>query len=177
MLYRAGRWKLTFSPEAGAPTPKTTSGTSCRRTHKAGMILAYLDRCTGDAVCSKQLYREARTTPLTSPEAMGDTEMNEIMNQCVTGWELLFQPPYVPAVWQAKGLGNGRMLERHWQRGRENPRRLCVGHRTDGASILKNPGNHNPLPTPLLSRCPPRCREKCCSRKAFPSLTTKTTEK
>ena len=70
---------------------------------KAGMILAYLDRCTGDAVCSKQLYREALNHPFDEPKQWEIREINEIMNQCVTGWSYFSNPRMFPQYGRQKG--------------------------------------------------------------------------
>ena len=67
------------------------------------MILAYLDRCTGDAVCSKQLYREALNHPFDEPKQWEIREINEIMNQCVTGWSYFSNPRMFPQYGRQKG--------------------------------------------------------------------------
>ena len=101
-LYRAGRWKLTFSPEMGRYL-KDHQRDFMPEDTKAGMILAYLDRCTGDAVCSKQLYREALNHPFDEPKQWEIREINEIMNQCVTGWSYFSNPRMFPQYGRQKG--------------------------------------------------------------------------
>jgi len=101
-LYRAGRWKLTFSPEL-VRYLKDHQRDFMPEDTKAGMILAYLDRCTGDAVCSKQLYREALNHPFDEPKQWEIREINEIMNQCVTGWIYFSNPRMFPQYGRQKG--------------------------------------------------------------------------
>ena len=101
-LYRAGRWKLTFSPEL-VRYLKDHQRDFMPEDTKAGMILAYLDRCTGDAVCSKQLYREALNHPFDEPKQWEIREINEIMNQCVTGWNYFSNPRMFPQYGRQKG--------------------------------------------------------------------------
>ena len=101
-LYRAGRWKLTFSPEL-VRYLKDHQRDFMPEDTKAGMILAYLGRCTGDAVCSKQLYREALNHPFDEPKQWEIREINEIMNQCVTGWSYFSNPRMFPQYGRQKG--------------------------------------------------------------------------
>ena len=101
-LYRAGRWKLTFSPEL-VRYLKDHQRDFMPEDTEAGMILAYLDRCTGDAVCSKQLYREALNHPFDEPKQWEIREINEIMNQCVTGWSYFSNPRMFPQYGRQKG--------------------------------------------------------------------------
>ena len=101
-LYRAGRWKLTFSPEL-VRYLKDHQRDFMPEDTKAGMILAYLDRCTGDVVCSKQLYREALNHPFDEPKQWEIREINEIMNQCVTGWSYFSNPRMFPQYGRQKG--------------------------------------------------------------------------
>ena len=101
-LYRAGRWKLTFSPEL-VRYLKDHQRDFMPEDTKAGMIFAYLDRCTGDAVCSKQLYREALNHPFDEPKQWEIREINEIMNQCVTGWNYFSNPRMFPQYGRQKG--------------------------------------------------------------------------
>ena len=102
VLYRAGRWKLTFSPEL-VRYLKDHQRDFMPEDTKAGMILAYLDRCTGDVVCSKQLYREALNHPFDEPKQWEIREINEIMNQCVTGWNYFSNPRMFPQYGRQKG--------------------------------------------------------------------------
>ena len=62
-----------------------------------------IDRCTGDAVCSKQLYREALNHPFDEPKQWEIREINEIMNQCVTGWSYFSNPRMFPQYGRQKG--------------------------------------------------------------------------
>ena len=46
---------------------------------------AYLDKYTGSMVCSKQLYKEALNHAFDEPKQWEIREINEIMNQCISG--------------------------------------------------------------------------------------------
>jgi hypothetical protein len=70
---------------------------------KAGMIQAYLDRYTGSTVCSKQLYKDALNHPFDEPKQWEIREINEIMNQCVTGWRYFSNPRIFPEHGRQKG--------------------------------------------------------------------------
>lgn len=65
-IYRSGDFKLAFSPEM-VQYLKVHQRDFMPEDTKAGMIQAYLDRYTGSAVCSKQLYREALNHPCEEP--------------------------------------------------------------------------------------------------------------
>ncbi len=73
---------------------------------KAGMIQAYLDRYTGSAVCSKQLFKEALNHPFDEPKQWEIREVNDIMNHCITGWQYFPIPGYLKDT-ADKRAGNG----------------------------------------------------------------------
>ena len=52
---------------------------------KVGIIQAFLDNFDGDMVCSKLLHHEALGR-FDEPKSWEIREINEIMNQSVTGW-------------------------------------------------------------------------------------------
>ena len=72
-------------PIEGA-TGKTLEVVSQKAGKTAYMIQAFLDSYAGDTVCSKQLYKEALNHAFDEPKQWEIREINEIMNQCVTGW-------------------------------------------------------------------------------------------
>lgn len=90
-IYRAGGWKLTFSPEMVRYLKEHQKDFMPEDT-KAGMIQAFLDSYAGDTVCSKQLYKEALNHAFDEPKQWEIREINEIMNQCVTGWTYFSNP-------------------------------------------------------------------------------------
>ena len=55
-------------------------------------IQAYLDKYTGETVCSKQLYKEALNHTFDEPKQWEIREINEIMNQCISGWRYFPNP-------------------------------------------------------------------------------------
>ena len=76
-IYRAGGWKLTFSPEMVCYLKEHQKDFMPEDT-KAGMIQAFLDSYAGDTVCSKQLYKEALNHTFDEPKQW---EIREITNE------------------------------------------------------------------------------------------------
>ena len=101
-IYRAGGWKLTFSPEMVRYLKEHQKDFMPEDT-KAGMIQAFLDSYTGDTVCSKQLYKEALNHAFDEPKQWEIREINEIMNQCVTGWTYFSNPRSFVGYGRQKG--------------------------------------------------------------------------
>ena len=101
-IYRAGGWKLTFSPEMVRYLKEHQKGFMPEDT-KAGMIQAFLDSYTGNTVCSKQLYKEALNHAFDEPKQWEIREINEIMNQCVTGWTYFSNPRSFAGYGRQKG--------------------------------------------------------------------------
>ena len=101
-IYRAGGWKLTFSPEMVRYLKEHQKDFMSEDT-KAGMIQAFLDSYTGDTVCSKQLYKEALNHAFDEPKQWEIREINEIMNQCVTGWTYFSNPRSFAGYGRQKG--------------------------------------------------------------------------
>ena len=77
-IYRSGDFKLSFSPEMVRYLKEHQRDFMPEDT-KAGMIQAYLDRYTGSAVCSKQLFKEALNHPFDEPKQWEIREVNDIM--------------------------------------------------------------------------------------------------
>jgi hypothetical protein len=67
------------------------------------MIQAFLDSYPGDTVCSKQLYKEALNHDFDEPKQWEIREINEIMNQCVTGWNYFSNPRMFAGYGRQKG--------------------------------------------------------------------------
>ena len=83
-VYKGGGWKLALTPKM-ARYLKEHQRDFMPEDTKAGQIQAFLDSYTGGAVCSKQLYKEALNHAFDEPKQWEIREINEIMNQCVTG--------------------------------------------------------------------------------------------
>ena len=64
---------------------------------------AYLDKYTGETVCSKQLYKEALNHTFDEPKQWEIREINEIMNQCITGWNYFSNPRMFAEYGRQKG--------------------------------------------------------------------------
>ena len=126
-IYKGGDFKLSFSPEMVRYLKEHQRDFMPEDT-KAGMIQAYLDRYTGSAVCSKQLFKEALNRPFDEPKQWEIREINEIMHQCVTGWKYFSNPRMFDGYGRQKG----------WER--ESPA-------TDtGNGQEKNPDGFVPVP-------------------------------
>ena len=106
-IYRAGGWKLTFSPEMVCYLKEHQKDFMPEDT-KAGMIQAFLDSYTGDTVCSKQLYKEALNHAFDEPKQWEIREINEIMNQCVSGWTYFSNPRSFAGYGRQKGCERER---------------------------------------------------------------------
>ena len=70
---------------------------------KAGLIQSFLDDFSGTQVCSKLIYAEALNHPFDEPKQWEIREVNEIMNQCVTGWSYFSNPRMFPQYGRQKG--------------------------------------------------------------------------
>ena len=101
-IYRTSGWKLTFSPEMVRYLKEHQKDFMPEDT-KAGMIQAFLDSYTGNTVCSKQLYKEALNHAFDEPKQWEIREINEIMNQCVTGWTYFSNPRSFAGYGRQKG--------------------------------------------------------------------------
>ena len=101
-IYRSGNFKLKFSPEM-AKYLKEHQRDFMPEDTKAGQIQAYLDKYTGDTVCSKQLYKEALNHAFDEPKQWEIREVNEIMNQCITGWRYFSNPRMFAGFGRQKG--------------------------------------------------------------------------
>ena len=83
-IYRSGKFKLKFSP-AMEELLKAHQKEFMPEDTKVGVIQAFLDNFDGDMVCSKLLHHEALGR-FDEPKSWEIREINEIMNQSVTGW-------------------------------------------------------------------------------------------
>ena len=171
-IYRSGRFKLAFSPVMQRYLKEHQRYFMPEDT-KAGMIQAYLDKYTGSMVCSKQLYKEALNHAFDEPKQWEIREINEIMNQCISGWRYFQNPRMFSEYGRQKG----------WER--ENPatdsgnpseKRWTVLWRSQNRWSFHSE-NDSPLHPLLLSRCRAGCRGKSRNYRLFSPMTTKTTEK
>ena len=70
---------------------------------KAGLIQSFLDNFKGTQVCSKLIYAEALNHPFDEPKQWEIREINEIMNQCITGWRYFPNPRMFSEYGRQKG--------------------------------------------------------------------------
>lgn len=94
-IYRSGDFKLRFSPTMNEYL-KAHQREFMPEDTKAGQILDYLESYTGNAVCSKQLYREALGHEYDEPKQWELREINDIMNNVVKGWRSFSNPRHFP---------------------------------------------------------------------------------
>ena len=94
-IYRSGNFRLRFSPAMNAYL-KAHEKDFMPEDTKAGQILDYLERYSGSIVCSKQLYKEALGHDYDEPKQWELREINDIMNNAVTGWRAFSNPRYFP---------------------------------------------------------------------------------
>ena len=83
-LYRRGKVQLKLSKEMNEQLVLLQKQFMPEDT-KGGVIQAFLDDFNGDMVCSKLLHHEALGR-FDEPKSWEIREINEIMNQSVTGW-------------------------------------------------------------------------------------------
>lgn len=107
-IYRQGKVRLKLSREMDEYLVQIQKQFMPEDT-KVGVIQAFLDEFEGDMVCSKLLHHEALGR-FDEPKSWEVREINEIMNQSVTGWI-----PY-PNPRSYKKYGK----QRGWMRGNEN---------------------------------------------------------
>ena len=94
-IYRSGDFKLKFSP-AMDEYLKAHQREFMPEDTKASQIQDYLDNYKGNMVCSKQLYREALGHLYDEPKQWELRDINDIMNNAVTGWRAFVNPRYFP---------------------------------------------------------------------------------
>ena len=94
-IYRSRDFKLRFSPTMNEYL-KAHQREFMPEDTKAGQILDYLDSYKGNAVCSKQLYREALGHEYDEPKQWELREINDIMNNVVKGWKSFSNPRHFP---------------------------------------------------------------------------------
>lgn len=94
-IYRSGNFRLRFSLAMNAYL-KAHQKDFMPEDTKAGQILDYLERYSGSIVCSKQLYKEALGHDYDEPKQWELREINDIMNNAITGWRAFSNPRYFP---------------------------------------------------------------------------------
>ena len=82
---------------------------------------AYLDKYTGSMVCYKQLYKEALNHAFDEPKQWEIREINEIMNQCVTGWTYFSNPRSFAGYGRQKGWERAKAATSRGNRTSEIP--------------------------------------------------------
>ena len=92
-IYRSGNFKLRFSPAMNEYL-KVHQRDFMPEDTKAGQIIEYLEKCSDNMVCSKQLFREALGHSFDEPKQWEIREINDIMNNSMTGWRAFSNPRY-----------------------------------------------------------------------------------
>ena len=101
-IWRSGKARLKLSPEIEAEV-RQRQRQFMQEDVDAGLILAFMQDFTGDKVCSKQLYKEALNHAFDEPKQWEIREINEIMNQCITGWRYFSNPRMFVGFGRQKG--------------------------------------------------------------------------
>ena len=171
-IYRSGRFKLAFSP-AMQRYLKEHQRDFMPEDTKAGMIQAYLDKYTGSMVCSKQLYKGALNHAFDEPKQWEIREINEIMNQCISGWRYFPNQECFPNMADKRA---GSVKTRQRTPATRLKKRWTVLWRSQNRWSFRSE-NGSPLHPLLLSRCRAGCRGKSRNYRLFSPMTTKTTEK
>ena len=104
-IYRNFPFKLTLSKEMAKELRELQRQFMPEDT-KAGLIQSFLDNFDGTQVCSKLIYAEALNHPFDEPKQWEIREINEIMNNSITGWKAFSNPRIF--------VGYGR--QRGWER-------------------------------------------------------------
>ncbi len=95
-IYRSDNFKLRFSTEM-SEYMKNYQRNFMPEDTKVGQIEAYLENFKGKIVCSKQLYREALGHTFEEPKQWELREINDIMNNTITGWKAFSNPRHFPS--------------------------------------------------------------------------------
>lgn len=104
-IYRSGEYSMKFSMEIQKQLVEVQKDFMPEDT-EAGQIQGFLERYTGNAVCSKQMFKEALGHGFEEPKRWQLHNINEIMNTIVTGWKPFSNPRMF--------VGYGR--QRGWER-------------------------------------------------------------
>ena len=91
MIYRSGEYSMKFSKEIQNRLIEVQRDFMPEDT-EAGQIQGFLERYTGNMVCSKQLFKEALGHTFDEPKRWQLHNINEIMNTAVTGWKAFSNP-------------------------------------------------------------------------------------
>ena len=104
-IYRSGNFELRFSPAVNEYL-KVHQRDFMPEDTKAGQIIEYLEKCSDNMVCSKQLFREALGHSFDEPKQWEIREINEIMNNSVTGRRVFSNPRYFRSPMGGRKAGN-----------------------------------------------------------------------
>ena len=94
-IYRSGKYSMKFSKSIQRQLVEVQKDFMPEDT-EAGQIQGFLEHYTGSMVCSKQLYKEALGHDYDEPKQWELREINDIMNNAVTGWRAFSNPRYFP---------------------------------------------------------------------------------
>ena len=101
-IYRSGSFRLTLSKQMNKELRELQKQFMPEDT-KAGLIQSFLDDFSGTQVCSKLIYAEALNHSFDEPKQWEIREINEIMNQCITGWNYFSNPRMFAEYGRQKG--------------------------------------------------------------------------
>ena len=102
VIYKSGKVRPTLSKEVEKYLKELQKEFMPEDT-KVGLIQAYLEKFTGNQVCSKQLYKEALNHAFDEPKQWEIREINEIMNNSVNGWKQFSNPRHFGSYGRQRG--------------------------------------------------------------------------
>ena len=101
-IYRSGNYSMKFSKTIQHQLVEVQKDFMPEDT-EAGQIQGFLERYTGNMVCSKQLFKEALGHTFDEPKRWQLHNINEIMNTVVTGWKPFSNPRMFAGYGRQKG--------------------------------------------------------------------------
>lgn len=102
VIYKSGKVRPTLSKEVEKYLKELQKEFMPEDT-KVGLIQAYLEKFTGNQVCSKQLYKEALNHAFDEPKQWEIREINEIINNSVNGWKQFYNPRHFGSYGRQRG--------------------------------------------------------------------------
>ena len=119
-MYQNHDYKLTLSMEM-MEYMKNVQQNFMPEDTKLGMIQEFLDTCGRDTVCSKMLFAEALKREYDESKPREIREINDIMNNSISGWRAFSNPRHFDGYGRQKG----------WER-------ICYGKGSDNEQPTTN---------------------------------------
>ena len=101
-IYKSGNYSMKFNKEMQKQLVEVQRDFMPEDTN-AGQIIGFLETYAGNAVCSKQLFKEALHRDYDEPSRKQLHDINEIMDRIVTGWKKFSNPRMFAGYGRQKG--------------------------------------------------------------------------